>query len=374
MTSSFPHIEIGEVCKLVNGRTFKPEDWEVKEEGGLPIIRIQNLNNPDAEFNYYSKPVDEKYIVLNGDLLFSWSGSKGSSFGAFIWNGGKAILNQHIFNVKHSDKLNRKYLHYILNKAVGQVEENLNGGVGLVHITKSNLEKILIPIPPVSVQIKILNEIEEIQKVIDNTEQILKYYKPTFEIDATWEYKNLSEVCLVITDGTHYKPTYCSKGYKFLSAKNVTKKIIDWTDVKYIDEKQHQELSKRVKPQRNDILLAKNGTTGVAAINNTDEVFDIYVSLALLRPSELIDPYYLLYVINSELVKNQFNDRLKGVGVPNLHLKEIKEVNIPLPDVNTQKEIVSIMKAKWNYLEQTELVRNEYQRKLDTIINRIWSE
>jgi type I restriction enzyme S subunit len=177
-----------------------------------------------------------------------------------------------------------------------------------------------------------------------------------------------------ITDGTHHKPVYTSSGYKFLSAKNVTKKIIDWTAIKYVDEKQHKELSKRVKPQRNDILLAKNGTTGVAAINDTDEEFDIYVSLALLRPSKLIDPYYLLYVINSELVKSQFNDRLKGVGVPNLHLKEIKEVTIPLPDMKTQKSIVSIMKSKWNYLEQTEFVRIEYQKKMDTIINRIWCE
>ena len=88
---------------------------------------------------------------------------------------------------------------------------------------------------------------------------------------------------------------------------------------------------KRLKPQKNDILLAKNGTTGVAAIVDVDKVFDIYVSLALLRPTETIYPYYFLHFINSLKAKKQFNKRLIGVGVPNLHLKEIKEVVISFP-------------------------------------------
>ncbi|WP_179293912.1 N-6 DNA methylase, partial [Candidatus Methanoperedens nitratireducens] len=53
-------VEIGSVCNLINGRAFKPSDWEKKEQGGLPIIRIQNLNNPNSEYNYFSGFVDEK--------------------------------------------------------------------------------------------------------------------------------------------------------------------------------------------------------------------------------------------------------------------------------------------------------------------------
>ena len=150
----------------------------------------------------------------------------------------------------------------------------------------------------------------------------------------------LNDVCCLITDGTHLKPEYTESGYKFLSAKNVVTGRIDWTDAKYVDQRQHLALSKRAKPQRNDILLAKNGTTGVAALNDTDEEFDIYVSLALLRPSELILPQFLVCLINSGLVKSQFNERLKGIGVPNLHLKEIREVQIPLPPLEQQRLIL----------------------------------
>jgi Type I restriction modification DNA specificity domain len=87
---------IGAVCHLVNGRAFKPSDWG---ETGLPIVRIQNLNRPDAKFNYYAGEVRDRFLIEAGDLLFAWSGTPGTSFGAHIWNGPKAILNQHIFNV-----------------------------------------------------------------------------------------------------------------------------------------------------------------------------------------------------------------------------------------------------------------------------------
>ena len=97
----------------------------------------------------------------------------------------------------------------------------------------------------------------------------------------------LKDLCTIdITDGTHKTPTYADEGYIFLSSKNVTSGVIDWENVMYIPESLHNELYKRIAPQKNDILLAKNGSTGVAAIVDRDEVFDIYVSLALIRPDE----------------------------------------------------------------------------------------
>ena len=151
----------------------------------------------------------------------------------------------------------------------------------------------------------------------------------------------LHEICDNITDGTHQTPTYFQDGFIFLSSGNVTSGKINWETVKYIDERQHLEMQKRVSPKVNDILLAKNGTTGVAALVDKDVIFDIYVSLALLRPLEGIYPQYLLHFINSPLAKTQFNGRLKGVGVLNLHLNQIREVLIPLPPLSEQKAIVA---------------------------------
>lgn len=158
------------------------------------------------------------------------------------------------------------------------------------------------------------------------------------------KYVKLGELCSMITDGTHQTPIYSENGYKFLSSKDVTTGKIDWSSIKYIGEDLHQQLSKRLKPQRNDILLAKNGTTGIAALVDIDEIFDIYVSLALLRPKEIVYPPYLLSVINSPYAKRQFNKGLKGIGVPNLHLSVIREVDVPLPSMIIQKKIAEITK------------------------------
>ena len=154
----------------------------------------------------------------------------------------------------------------------------------------------------------------------------------------------LDELCEFITDGTHQTPEYCEEGgVIFLSSKDVTERKINWDDVKYIPESLHQKLYKRLSPKLNDILLAKNGTTGVAAIVDRDEVFDVYVSLAVLRPLESVYPKYLLYAINSPVAKRQFNAGLKGIGVPNLHLGVIRETVVNVAPRDEQEKICEIL-------------------------------
>jgi type I restriction enzyme M protein len=181
-------IEIGKLCNLINGRPFKPTDWEKPEKGGLPIIRIQNLNNESAEFNYYSGDVEEKLLVNKGDLLFSWSGSRGTSFGPHIWKNRRGILNQHIFRVIHSDLIDRRFFYFMLKEAVCEVEENLHGGVGLVHITKGNLERIKVPLPPLDIQKQIVSRIEEEQQLVDATKKLIGIYQGKIKekIDEVW--------------------------------------------------------------------------------------------------------------------------------------------------------------------------------------------
>ena len=171
----WPLVELGNICQFINGRAFKPRDWKTAESGGVPIVRIQNLNNPGSEANYFTGKVSNRHIIDQGQLLFSWSGSRGTSFGAHIWNGGRAVLNQHIFKVEfdeaHSDKF---YLFYALNMAVKEVEKNLHGGVGLVHITKGNLERIRIPLPPIATQQAIVTELVAEQTLVDANGQLIE--------------------------------------------------------------------------------------------------------------------------------------------------------------------------------------------------------
>ena len=87
--------QIRDVCTLVNGRGFNPHEWRTV---GLPIVRIQNLNGSE-DFNYYSGQYNPKILVEHGQLLFAWSGSRGTSFGPHVWSGGRALLNYHTWKV-----------------------------------------------------------------------------------------------------------------------------------------------------------------------------------------------------------------------------------------------------------------------------------
>ena len=157
----------------------------------------------------------------------------------------------------------------------------------------------------------------------------------------------IEDVCSLIKDGTHQTPQYTEdreEGFKFLSSKDVMSQKIDWTDIKYIPSELHEKLYATIRPQRNDILMSKNGVNyGVAAVNDTDEVFDIYVSLALLRPKEIINPVFFRCVINNPETKRQFDSSIKGIGVPNLHLGEIKKTKIFLPPMELQMEFVAFV-------------------------------
>ena len=175
----------------------------------------------------------------------------------------------------------------------------------------------------------------------------------------------LNDVCEFITDGTHQTPTYCEDGgVIFLSSKDVTSRKIDWENAKHIPDELHAKLYKRLAPQRNDILLAKNGTTGVAAIVDRDDIFNVYVSLAVLRPKKEIYPHYLLYAINSSVAKRQFNAGLKGIGVPNLHLSVIRNARINVCHYEQQVKICDRLEKISNIIE----ARKQELQLLDDLI------
>lgn len=155
-------MTIGQACSLVNGRAFKPSDW-VKE--GTPIVRIQNLKDPTAEFNYCDGNVEGKFWIDTGTLLFAWSGTPGTSFGAFIWAGGKAVLNQHIFQVHPCPDISKQFLKYSFAAHMDEIIEKAHGSAGLRHITKQELEKIMLLIPPMEVQKSFVNFAQQCDKL-----------------------------------------------------------------------------------------------------------------------------------------------------------------------------------------------------------------
>ena len=156
---------LGDLCKLVNGRAFKPTDWT---KTGLPIVRIQNLNDSTKPFNRFSHPVSPRHQIDTGNILLSWSGTPGTSFGCFTWVRGSAILNQHIFLVHvDTERMLEEFFVYAVNSRLSEMIRLAHGGVGLRHITKGKLESIHLPVPPRIEQRRIVGILDGCMNRID---------------------------------------------------------------------------------------------------------------------------------------------------------------------------------------------------------------
>jgi len=172
-------VRIGDALRLINGRAFKPSEWS---QQGLPIVRIGNLNDPDAPSNYYEGDLPQKFRLKKGDLLFAWSGTPGTSFGAHIWRGSDAWLNQHIFKVVFDEKqFDKRFLCYAINQNLNEYIAVAHGGAGLAHITKGKFEASTIIYPVLDEQKRLVAEIEKQLSRLDEAVAYLRRLKAQLE-------------------------------------------------------------------------------------------------------------------------------------------------------------------------------------------------
>jgi type I restriction enzyme S subunit len=194
-----------------------------------------------------------------------------------------------------------------------------------------------------------------------------------------WETKTLKELCSKITDGVHHTPKYTDTGIPFLSVKNLTQGVINFNDTKFISPEDHKILIKRCKPEIQDILYTKVGTTGIAKIVDTEREFSIFVSVALLKPKHsLIFNKYLEHYLNSSFGRQQAQKRTRGMANQNLVLKDIKEIKIALPPLDEQKRIVAILDEAFEGIDRaianTQKNLANARELFDSYLNSIFSQ
>ena len=153
-------LKVGNVAEYINGRAFKPEEWE---QAGLPIIRIQNLNDPNAYYNRTKNEYEEKYLIKKGDLLFAWA----ASLGTYIWKGENAWLNQHIFKVIPYPFMDKKYLYYAFHAMITEFYRKSHGS-GMIHITRKQFEEITLWLPPLTEQYRIVQYLQQVFEKLDS--------------------------------------------------------------------------------------------------------------------------------------------------------------------------------------------------------------
>jgi type I restriction enzyme S subunit len=173
-------------------------------------------------------------------------------------------------------------------------------------------------------------------------------------IPKTMLWTKLGEIVWSVKDGPHYSPKYTEKGIPFLSGGNIRPIGIDLKNVKYISAELHKELSKRCKPEINDILYTKGGTTGIARVNTSEIEFNVWVHVAVLKPIEMIIPFYLQYVLNSTHCYKQSQKFTHGVGNQDLGLTRMILITLPVCSNIEQKQIIKEIESRLSVCDKVE--------------------
>lgn len=153
---------------FINGVAFKPADWGPT---GTPIIRIQNLTDPERPINLTERKVDDKYVVDGGDILVSWS----ATLDAFKWQGPRAYVNQHIFKVIPDPEIDPGFVFYALKKSIQELvqSEHLHGST-MKHINRKPFLAHPCALPPLNEQRRIVEKIDTLFAELDKGEESLR--------------------------------------------------------------------------------------------------------------------------------------------------------------------------------------------------------
>lgn len=343
------------------------------------------------------------FEVFGGDIIVSCAGTIGESY-KLPQNIEKGIINQALMIMRISSFVNEKFFIYYFDFILKRQASNSSKGSAIKNIPPFAIFKnMLFPLPPLEEQYRIVTVLEaldmvstlEEQKKFLNakfskmfkssfllsaikgelTEQLssdssvdeilsnlakekarlikekkIKKSKPLvpineneipFDIPKSWRWVRLGDIMNLITDGAHKTPTYKGEGIPFLSVKDLSSGLIDFSNTRFIPKEEHEILSKRCNVEKNDILLTKVGTTGIPVLVETDCEFSLFVSVALLKFVHVkLNGRYLVYCIKSPIVKSQCDKATKGVGNKNWVLRDIANTILPLPPLEEQQRIV----------------------------------
>jgi len=163
-------VQQGDVATFYNGRAYSLSEWE---DSGTPVIRLQNLTGRGDDCYYSNLQLPEHQYCHKGDLLYMWS----ASFGAYIWQGEKAIFHYHIWKIECNDEaLDKMFLFYLLDD-ITQRMKNQSHGSTMIHVTKGDMEKLLIQLPPLPEQSKIASILSTVDDKIDSVNKRIEETK-----------------------------------------------------------------------------------------------------------------------------------------------------------------------------------------------------
>ena len=269
-----------------------------------------------------------------------------------------------------------KFVFYYLFGNINLLEEGFKGA-GLKHISKGFINDLQIPLPPLPIQKRIAEILDAADALKRKDQALLKKYDELAQAifidmfgdpvknEKGWEVKKLKEICIKITDGSHFSPPNQPSGIPYITAKHLKQDLIDfYCNPTYISQKDHEEIFSRCTPVRGDVLYIKDGaTTGIAAVNEYDFEFSMLSSLGLIKPrKDSLNSYFLSCYLNNENVKKELiRSYMAGAAIKRFTLDKINKFDIMLPPIELQNSF----ETKWKKIRQSILaVKNSKSNSL----------
>ena len=365
---TYSYAKLGDIATYINGYAFKPKDHGTK---GLPIIRIQDLTGSSNDRGYYAGEYPSKIEINNGDVLISWS----ASLGVYVWNKGKALLNQHIFKVKFDKKdIDKDYFVYAVRFNLTKLKQ-LTHGATMKHVVKKDFENVLIPYPSLKRQREIAYVLDKLERnltqksqELDKLDELIKARFVELFGDLTtnnrgWKTENFSCVFENITSSKRIlKSEWKSNGIPFLRVRDLVqlseKEVLN--NEFFISSELYSRLSDNDGvPKNGDILVSATSTLGKCHIVNSNEkLYFKDADVLRFRPSNKINAVYFTECMNDHFIQGQIEHNLGVTTVKHFTIKAAKSILIRIPPLSLQNEFA-------NFVQQVDKSKVAVQKSLE---------
>ena len=366
------YIKLGDIATYINGYSFKPSDWKTE---GTPIVRIQNLTGFNGNYNYTDKEVDSKYKIKRGDILISWS----ASIGVYEWEGEDAFLNQHIFKVEFNKIcINKQYFKYAVEQSLDKAIKFMHGST-MKHITKKYFDNILIPVPNLEQQekiVKILNKAESLINMkraqLDYQDELVKsrfveMFGDPIKNNKRLDIVKLGELINIISGYAFKSTKFVDTGVPVLRIGNINSGYFKSSNLKFWNKDDNLD-KYLVKP--NDLVISLTGTVGkddygnICVIENDYEEYYLNQRNAKLEINDemILNKYYLVHLLKMSEIKKRLTSIGRGVRQANISNSDIQNLEIILPPIELQNQFA-------DFVTQVDKLKFEMEKSLKELEN-----
>ncbi|MCB0737699.1 MAG: restriction endonuclease subunit S, partial [Bacteroidetes bacterium] len=377
--SSYDLVSLSELTEVITKGTTPTSIGFAFEESGINFIKIESITDDGIflkdKFNYISEKCHQalkRSQLFENDVLFSIAGAFGRS-AVVTQDVLPANTNQALSIIRPNERLLSNYLRAILkSEHILHVIESLKVGVAQYNLSLKQINELQIPLPPLSIQEEIVAEIEGYQKIIDGAKAVVAHYKPKIDIDPDWEMVELNSICDV-RDGTHDSPKYVQEGgIPFVTQKNITKEGLSFDNVNYISQEDHEKIIKRSNVEYGDIIFSMIGANrGMSCLIDDKRVFSIK-NVGLIKPQGKAEQKFILFYLQSQNAQTYVEQVSAGGAQAFVSLRNLRAFPIPLPDIETQRQIVAQIKKEQELVNANKQLIEIFEQKIKDRIAKVW--